>query len=265
MKLKEYSKNQPCYYCGAPGPNGREHAPPKMMFAEFDCDSITVPSCDKHNTEKHNSDRAILTAIAMSALQMINNVDKWSDRLTPNVIAAIKLIEPNFHQAKNQVELRSVLVDPPDGLDFPLPYTQAGTNVDSWIKQLTAALVWSVVGRCEQNVQWDKAEPWSAGFITISEPITSEKAIFLMKQNDYIEQQFNTLSWYFGWSAYPKNYPADIYSFEICFPEDLNKWKNANVIFRHRFYNSTSVWYVWFLAPQEILNILVNTVNQKNY
>ncbi|HEY4717548.1 MAG TPA: hypothetical protein VIH14_00910, partial [Anaerolineales bacterium] len=90
MKLKNYSRNQPCYYCGAPGPNGREHAPPQMMFTGFDCDSITVPSCDKHNTRKNIGDRAIITAILMGASQMLSNRAKLSTpliRLTPNVIS----------------------------------------------------------------------------------------------------------------------------------------------------------------------------------
>lgn len=47
--LKQFSKNSPCYYCGAPPPSSREHAPVRAMFEAFDCDSITVPACDEHN------------------------------------------------------------------------------------------------------------------------------------------------------------------------------------------------------------------------
>jgi hypothetical protein len=266
-KLKDYSKNQPCYYCGAPGPSGREHAPPKMMFTHFDCDCITVPSCDKHNTKKSIGDRAIITAIIMGASQTFNHRDKLSvplDRLTPNVLAAIKLVEPNFHQAKNEVELRDFLINPPDGLDIPIPYTQLGIIIPGWIRQLTAALVWSLIGRHEPNIAWDEVRVWSPGLVMTSEPITSENAVSLLSKHHDLEQYFNKMPWRLGWSAYPKKYPADIYSFDLCFPEDIENWQGMNVGFRHRFYNGISVWYVWLKAPQEIVNALVVAAADKN-
>ena len=50
-----------CYFCGGPATT-MEHAPPKQMFRAFECDSITVPSCDEHNTRRSASDQAIVSA-----------------------------------------------------------------------------------------------------------------------------------------------------------------------------------------------------------
>jgi hypothetical protein len=262
MKLKQYSNKYPCYYCGALGPSIREHVPPKMMFCGFDTDSITVPSCDKHNTEKSIGDRAVITAIIMSASQMLNNLDKLNVQLTSNVITAIKLVEPNIPKAKNEVELRDILIDPPEGLDIQIPYTQPGANIYGWMRQLSAALVWSVIGLYEPDIQWDNALAWSPGFLPIAEPITSEKAASLLGDyHDLEKREFDKLSWRPGWSAAPKNYPADIYSFEIGFPKDRQDLLDMNVVFRHRFYNSTSVWYVMFKAPQEIVDVLVTSID----
>jgi len=262
MKLKQYSDKYPCYYCGAPGPSIREHVPPKMMFSGFNSDSITVPSCDKHNTQKSIGDRAVITAVIMSASQMLNNHDKLSVQLTPNVITAIKLAEPKFSQAKNEVELRDFLIDPPEGLDIPLPYTQPRANIYGWMRQLSAGLIWSLIGLYNPNIQWDKALVWSPGFVTLAEPITTEKAASLLGEyHDLEKREFDKLSWRSGWSAVPKNYPADIYSFDICFPEDIQDLLEMNVAFRHRFYNSTSVWYVLFKAPQVIVDVLVASID----
>jgi hypothetical protein len=261
MILHHYSRKQPCYFCGAPGPSKREHVPPQMMFECFDCDSITVPSCHKHNTEKSIGDRAIVTAISMSASQMLKyqsriNRRKIKARLTSNVIKAIKYLEPDFDWAKNQVRLQRPLIDPPEGLDIPLPFTQSYANIVVWIKQLTAALIWSVTGRYEPSIQWDDSLAWSPGFIPTNGPLTTEYARVILWDYDDFEKELNKLVWLPGWSAEPKKYPEDIFAFDLFFPENVEKYAGMNVIFRHRFYNSISVWFVWFRAPQETITVL---------
>jgi len=242
------------------------------MFTGFDCDCITVPSCDKHNTKKSFGDRAIITAIIMGASQMLKNRGKMlknrdnsSFEWTSNVLAAIKLIEPNFQQAKNEVELRDFLIDPSEDLDIPTPYTHLGETIYWWIKQLTAALVWSLIGRYEPNIHWDETRVWSPGLVITGEPFTTENAASLLSEHHDLEQYFNKLTWHLGWSAYPKNYPADIYSFDLCFIEDKENWQGMNIGFRHRFYNGISVWYAWLKVPQEIVDsLLVATSNNDN-
>ena len=102
MRLKQYSRSQSCYFCGAPGPSKREHVPPQMIFNNSSCDKITVPSCEKHNNDKSPNDHTIITAIIMSASQTLKELDKKSDYLTPNVINAINLQSQIFVKPKTR-------------------------------------------------------------------------------------------------------------------------------------------------------------------
>jgi len=64
IRLFSYSKKEACYYCGKlpndKAPSSKEHVPPKMMFKGFNCDSITIPACANHNTNKNIGDRAVV-------------------------------------------------------------------------------------------------------------------------------------------------------------------------------------------------------------
>src|SRR6185503_18234133 len=102
LRLKQYSKWKPCYYCGAPPPSTQEHAPPRLMFAAFDCDIITVPSCEKHNTEKAGNDRAVITALVRSLHQTLEYRDT-TNCLPENVLKAISFLEPDFRKANREL------------------------------------------------------------------------------------------------------------------------------------------------------------------
>src|SRR5688572_30478530 len=251
MRLKQYSRKSPCYYCGAPPPSIKEHVPPSMMFNGFDCDSITVPSCDNHNTSKSMGDRGIVTALIMSVSQMYKNRDKLSVVLTPNIIRAIQLLEPDFQQARNEVGLRDIFADPPEGFGIPLPYMQPSAFIPGWIKPLTAALVWSITGSNDPDTDWENSVPWSQGYLPSSgEPSSFEEISNKLLKNQDLAQVFEQMKWHDGWSASPRKYPKDIYSFELSFIQNPDRWQGMNLVFRHRFYNSTTVWHIWFNASQ---------------
>lgn len=259
MKLHEFSKRKPCYYCGALPPSGKEHAPPQMMFDGFECDRITVPACEKHNQSKSGRDRAIVTAISMTAYQESKR-NPASSILTPDVIKAFEVLYPNFPKAENEVSLRNILVNPPSDLDMPFPYTQPSVNPRNWIRQLTAAMVWSVVGKHDPQIKWDERWVWSPGLIPIDEPIELEKAASLFIRNQNTETELNALTWHKGWSSKPRKYPSDIYSFDICFLEPLQKWDDTEIMFRHRFYHNTSVWYMGIAESSETKLCLLNAI-----
>jgi hypothetical protein len=73
------------------------------MFADIECDSITVPACDKHNTQKSLGDRAVVTAIAMS---MDQERKRSATAATQNVMKAMDSLRLDFNKAKNEVALR---------------------------------------------------------------------------------------------------------------------------------------------------------------
>ena len=253
-KLFQYSGKKPCYYCGIPAQDNmrhsREHAPPEMMFKCFDCDSITVPSCKDHNTKKNIGDRAIVTAMIMAAYQTWKKYPH-SPKITDNVLRAIKAVEPYFSQAKNEVQLQNLLVDPPSNKDFNLPYVKPHTKIHAWLRQLTAAMIWSKIGKNDSYFNWDQAWVWSPGYIQISGPILREEAVQRFIQNRGIESNMNTLNWQSGWTAIPRGYPKDIYSFELCFLDCPEEWDGMNIIFKHHFYNGISIWYTCFMVSPE--------------
>jgi len=214
-----------------------------------------------HNTQKNIGDRAVITALIMVASIKFYGPNKSVAQLTPNVITAIKHTEPNFQEAKKQVDFRNFLIDPPDGLDNSIPYTQPETNIKGWCRQLTAALVWSVTGRFEPTINWDKALPWSPQYLESVGAIPTNEALSRLGEYQNLEEQFDKMRWELGWSATPRRYPPDIYTFDLCRLEEPDKWQNMNIVFRHSFYNKNFVWYVLFNAPKQIINSLMGTTD----
>lgn len=257
-KLQQFSRRKPCYYCGAlpPPPSEKEHAPPRMMFKGFTHAAITVPSCDAHNYSKHLGDQAIVTAIAWSAHCLMQDHPE-SPLLTNNVRKAINILQPQFAQASNQVELRLYL-------NLRLPYLQPSAQIQPWMRQLTAALVWSAVGRKDPLCNWDEACSWSPTWRQDPpDPLTKEGELQYWRAKSNLEQSFNTLTWSPGWSHIP-HYPQDIYSFELSFMHIPEIQEISFIFFRHRFYNGISTWYVGFAASKQTAQALTQAVSRQS-
>jgi len=220
------------------------------MFEKFECDRITVPSCDKHNSNKNIGDRAIVTAMLMGAYKVRMDYP-GSPMLTSNILKAIDEAIPDFPQAKKEVQLRSFIIDSPKGIDFNLPYIEPQTKIYSWMRKLAAGLIWSVSGKHDFYFDWDKTLVWSPGYHPISGPIPREEATQRIFQNRNFESKLNTLDWHLGWTAKPREYPRDIYAFDFCFLDYPEEWDGMNIIFKHHFYNDISVWYTCFMVSPE--------------
>lgn len=263
VKLKTYSKKKPCYYCGALPPSLREHAPPQMMFNGFECDGITVSACAEHNNSKSGRDRAIVTSLARSMDQMLQS-DHRQRPLSTNVQHAIELLSPNYRQANNFLALRPYLIDPPEGLDVALPYLEPDVQPLIWIKQLTAAIVWSATGYYDPEIDWSKAQAWSPHFVRVNDPISTDQALEKAIQNISAESTIdNNFTWWRGWSAKPRAYPSDIFHFQLSFVPHPTDWDGKQVIFKHVFYDSVK-WYVLFAASTRTVEILQEAVGAKH-
>lgn len=266
IKLFQYSKRKPCYYCGSLSNIDKEHIPPRIMFNGFVCDAITVPACPIHNSEKHIGDRAIVTAMAMSAYVAWKNFPT-SAQLTENVVKAIKALEPNFDQAKDKVWLDNFLINPPpelntQDLDIKVPYLvdDKTTRLHAWMRQLTAGLVWSVIGQRDERILWNDALVWSPNYLRAAQPRDWIKSATSFLEGEGLETLLKSFFWHSGWSSKPTSYPSDIYSFDICFPSIVEGEENGRIIFRHRFYNGTAVWYVGFSVPRDTKGYLFEIV-----
>jgi hypothetical protein len=258
--VKQFNRSKPCYYCGAPPPSSKEHAPVKSMFEAFDCDSITVPACDRHNTAKNLDDRAIVAFFLRGLYTGFK-----SGTLTENVLRAFEVAERNLKNAR-EVTLRPLVVDPIGELDTPLSHIDETAKVKAWMRQLTAALVWSVVGEFDPSVRWDDAVVWSPEFAPDTGLLNIEEAKLRIERLQSIKSNINSLAvqWWPGWSSFPREYPRDIYRFELSFiPSQylLRDESDTGIIFRHWFYSQFS-WFVWFTAPQQVRLLIMNTVKK---
>ena len=131
MKRKH---KETCYFCGQQATSD-EHAPPKKMFKGFDCDSITVPSCDLHNSSKGGNDRAIVNALIMP---LYNIKDK--SNFEEQIKVAISNNSSSFEKTKYKaIESPLFIGITGDYKDMPnLAYLIPSVNMSLWIKELTA-------------------------------------------------------------------------------------------------------------------------------
>ncbi len=261
--LKQFSKRKPCYYCGAPPPSSKEHAPAKLIFEAFDCDRITVPSCDIHNSEKNLKDRAVATAFLRGLYFGLRNAS-----LTPNQLEALDVTQEKIGEAR-EVTLKPLVHDPLGELDVQLPHIDETKILHDWMRQLTAALVWSVSGEYDPSIHWEDALVWSPDYVpdeSIPDPgiidirDTNSVSIFeeSMAKKSNVDQFCDP--WWSGWSSFPRRYPRDIYYFDVCLSpsqEFANSEDGIDIVFRHRFYGQYS-WYVFFATS----GVTVNSINE---
>lgn len=263
LRLRQFSRKKPCYFCGAAPPSSAEHVPPQILFGGYNCDRITVPACDDHNNAKSGRDRAIVTAMARSMDQILK-AGLLRKPFSSNVQRAIETLEQDYIQANRELTLQQYLIDPPEGLDIVLPFFKSDVQLQTWVVQLTAALVWSIVGEYDPASQWQSAWSWSPHYVPTPEPILFQDAAKLALQRTIAQTEIDQrFTWWSGWSSKPRSYPPDIYHFALCFLSNPEEWDGKEVIFRHQFYDSLH-WYVWFETSSNTKAILMDAVRNKN-
>jgi hypothetical protein len=260
--VKQFSAGKPCYYCGAPAPSSKEHAPVKMMFEAFDCDSITVPSCDKHNTVKSLDDRAIITFFLRGLYHGLK-----TGSLTANQLKALEVAEHKLGKA-NEVTLQPLVRDPLGIVDAPLSHIDETKKVKNWMRLLTGALAWSVQGNYDSSVNWDKAIVWSPEYAIDTGQLDIEQAGLRLEKLRSIKAEVDRSSvyWWPGWSSYPRGYPPDIYHFDVSLlPSQylLKSGSKSEAIFRHCFYGKFQ-WYVWFTASETVKTTIASALQEVN-
>ncbi|MCX5875801.1 MAG: hypothetical protein NT087_05825 [Deltaproteobacteria bacterium] len=241
-----------CYFCGKAASED-EHAPPKQMFKNFVCDSITVPSCSLHNSNKGEHDQAIVSALL---LPLYNGNIKYP--LEKEVQKAVDTGKSSFERAKLKAIDSPLLKNPPESLkDLPnLTYLVSSIDINMWIKQLPAALVWDASKFFDPNIDWEKSIAWSPNRIVSNANTSLETGgvQLILKKQIEIQQCLESFDWADGWSASPRAYPESIYFFQIYFPG------NNEVIFKHKFYNRYT-WYMWFSASTDIISIIKSKIS----
>lgn len=248
-----------CYYCGCPA-YSREHAPPRQMFKALKgrCDSITVPSCDEHNTRKSGKDQAIINALLMSLDAWLSYKGSDKSSLDPLVVKAINRAKSLFHYTKEHVESGPLISDPRQELRLPnLAYVRPSADIRAWMRQLTAALAYDAIGAFDSAANWGEATAWSPDFYPREggQPFDRGELLVQYHANVDLQKVLAKLTWWDGWSAHPRAYPRDIYRFHMCFLAE------CGAIFKHVFYNSYA-WYVEFSASERTMKGLMNKVGE---
>lgn len=222
-----------CYYCGQPETSD-EHIPPAFMFKGFNNDSITVPSCDTHNSEKSHMDQVIITALVIP----LSNLKSSAKVFSNDVEKAISNTISSFPYTKNKVTSKHILQNP-QGLP-EVAYLQPTVKLTDWIKQLTAGWIYSAKNDADLTINWTDSMVWSPDYIYGEENVQPEKStlVEIITKNKTTQQYFeNNFNWVSGWSKKPRLYPPDVFNFQLAFTE------NNICFFQYRFYSQ----YTWFI------------------
>lgn len=220
-----------CYYCGQPA-TGQEHVPPKQMFRAFDCDSITVPSCEAHNTSKSFDDQIIIDLLAHAV--------EWQPRRVPlshHAAEAVSLRYSSFRHTKRRIQ-HAKLVEHP--MLAPTPYLEPETNIQAWMQHAAAALVFDGTGFQDASIDWPAAVVFSPTFLPgpKAPPLPLDDAAECLTERQRMgDAADGSFDWLEGWSAEPKAHPPDVFAFRVAFDDE------GSVGLRLLFYGE-SRWYV---------------------
>lgn len=237
-------KHKACYFCGSVA-NSTEHVPPKQMFKAFTCDSITVPSCEEHNSKKSNADQAIVSAFLVP---INNSIGKY--QYEDDVLKAVDSGKEGFAHTKRFAVDSPVFKNPPKILEnLPnLAFLVPPISIHNWVKQLTAAIVWDGLKQWDSRLEWKYALAWSREWVPATGPssISVNEFIEISQRYRLVENDLKKLKWISGWSASPRPYPRAIYYFDVC------ALKSDVIGFRHTFYNRYK-WYVFSNSPKDVI------------
>lgn len=231
-----------CYFCGNSA-TSREHAPPQQMFKGFNCDSITVPSCDLHNSEKSGRDQAIIHGFFKS-------LRFYEGSLDDEVLKAYKLTKTAFQYTKRTV-VEAKMLEPHSNSYSQLPtlaYLSSEIDMPGWVRQLTAALVYSGIRSYDSTIKWEKTKVASPSWVPAAGPesVDEIKAISYFIKWDEVKNYLAKLTWKNGWSATPRRYPRRIYEFLLHFSP-------YEIILKHLFYERYS-WYIWIPWKKQLVS-----------
>jgi hypothetical protein len=234
-----------CYYCGQKA-NTKEHAPPKMLFKGFPFRPIKVPSCESHNTEKSGLDRVIIRSL-------LRSVDWHQDRNSfhNDILTLIENSRDLFDEDKRKIVKGYVLDKNGDAVKSVSHVKISQSDLDIWLRQMTAALVCKAIKRYESSINWDEA--------VIHTPLTPSSAsdipedIFSTSKSKY--ENLVTLSekfvWRRGWcsNGLYATYPPYLYYL------DVNINNDGDVIFCHTFL-SVYKFFLIISLPRDVRDIL---------
>src|SRR5574341_703173 len=250
IRLHQYSRQEPCYYCGAPPPSTREHVPPRGLFKNHNITSITVPSCDRHNYEKHGYDQGFITALHLCLREMVSH-GLTAPPTSPQTLEILAKIQDS--QLGQVGEFRQFLQDPPTGLEFDLPYIRSAQSMTDWICHITAGLVWAKLGRYHPAIEWESSYVRSPNFVEVPSSVSTDEAFEIATQWQMLRPKIEAFPWHPGWLASPAGYPPEMYQYSHVLLETSEDTTTSKIAFRHQFLGKLT-WFHLLDVPSKIVS-----------
>lgn len=242
----KYKTKKTCYFCGQQA-TSTEHAPPSLFFKGFNYSSITVPSCDLHNSHKSGADQAIVSGL-------LKSLEPYSARMNQDVRVALEQARSSFEYTKRTAFRSPVFKNAPNYLNLPdLAYITPKANIKLWVKQLTAALIYWTTKSFDTSIDWKSARSWSPHFSPAHAPTTVDFFSFIANPLMKLADSNNRFYWCDGWMRKPHGYPRSIYYFHLRFAND-------RIYFRHTFYD-TYQWFISLKASTKTKDVLVAKIS----
>jgi hypothetical protein len=233
-----------CYYCEKKA-STKEHVPPKLLFKDFTGERITVPSCKDHNTDKSGLDRVIIRSL-------LRSVDWHPDRnlFHKDILALIEKSKDLFDEDKKRIVKGYVLNKNGDASKSISHVKISQSDMEQWVRQITAALVCKAIKRYEPSINWSEAAIQTP-LMPSSTPDIPE-GIFSASKSDYehLVTLGEKLVWRRGWcsNGLHANYPLYLYYLDVNINDD-------SVIFCHTFL-SIYKFFLIISLPEDIRDIL---------
>ncbi len=165
---------------------------------------------------------------------------------------SIDAMQDKYRQANALVTMQPFISDDPRDAGIRLPFLHKDAQIESWVKTLTAALVWSVTGTDASRSAWDRAWLWSPSYYAgrLDVPLSMES--FQAKIDGVIYTWRNLEDagcWQPGWQPDPDPFPPALYGFDVCFEAAT---RNPTAIIRHRFFGS-HLYFARFETAEETI------------
>jgi hypothetical protein len=136
-----------------------------------------------------------------------------------------------------------------------LAYLPPIINMPKWIRQLTAAIVYSATLDYDATIDWKKIKVESPEWIFTKGPgtvETTEAISHFTRMGERKSILLLNLNWEDGWSAHPRPYPKSIYKFNIHLSSDV-------IMVRHLFYERYN-WFAWVPESSQIIEKIRNKI-----
>ena len=234
-----------CYYCGN-AMVSKEHVPPKQMFKGFAYGGFQVPSCAAHNIDKSHTDDAIVK-------MMIEGLVSSKGKLHEDIKKAIKYAEEYFGRVKKSVKLVEFNGD----TTFTLPHISEKHDIDIWIKEISAGIIWSTIRYYEARIKFNNAVIIKSNFVYSSIDVFDiDDAKKQIENNAEKVKILESQRWENGWILRKPGHPLHLYRFlySISLSEKV-------FMFKHIFYDNY-IYYYLIDIPDDILIKIVRGIRK---